>query len=115
MRDAARDRLPELRGHQPAGAKFCSECATPCAGAARPATTATPAAPAPPTATAMQPDAVAERRLVTVLFADLVGFTAFAEGRDAEEIRELQDRYFEPSARSSAGTAAPSRSSSATR
>ncbi len=29
-----------------------------------------------------------------MLFADLVGFTAFSEGRDAEEVRELQDRYF---------------------
>ena len=32
---------------------------------------------------------------MSVLFADLVGFTAFSEGRDAEEVRELQDRYFE--------------------
>ncbi len=38
---------------------------------------------------------VAERRLVTVLFADLVGFTALAEGRDAEETRELLSRYFD--------------------
>ena len=32
---------------------------------------------------------------MTVLFADLVGFTAFSDGRDAEEIRDLQTRYFE--------------------
>ncbi len=37
---------------------------------------------------------VAERRLVTVLFADLVGFTPFAEARDAEEVRETLTRYF---------------------
>ena len=30
-----------------------------------------------------------------VLFADLVGFTTFAEGRDAEEVRETLSRYFE--------------------
>ena len=37
----------------------------------------------------------AERRLVTVLFADLVGFTPFAEERDAEEVRETLTRYFD--------------------
>jgi class 3 adenylate cyclase/tetratricopeptide (TPR) repeat protein len=37
----------------------------------------------------------AERRLVTVLFADLVGFTPFAEERDAEEVRETLQRYSE--------------------
>jgi class 3 adenylate cyclase len=38
---------------------------------------------------------VAERRLVSVLFADLVGFTTVSESRDAEETRELLSRYFE--------------------
>jgi class 3 adenylate cyclase len=38
---------------------------------------------------------VAERRLVTVLFADLVGFTTISEGRDPEEVRELLSRYFD--------------------
>jgi class 3 adenylate cyclase/tetratricopeptide (TPR) repeat protein len=38
---------------------------------------------------------VAERRLVTVLFADLVGFTIASEGRDAEETRDLLSRYFD--------------------
>ena len=37
----------------------------------------------------------AERRLVSVLFADLVGFTALSESRDAEEVRELLSRYFD--------------------
>jgi class 3 adenylate cyclase len=32
---------------------------------------------------------------VSVLFADLVGFTTLAEGRDAEATRELLSRYFE--------------------
>src|SRR5204863_5383570 len=36
-----------------------------------------------------------ERRLVSVLFADLVGFTPLSETRDAEEVRELLSRYFE--------------------
>ncbi|HVM30953.1 MAG TPA: adenylate/guanylate cyclase domain-containing protein [Candidatus Limnocylindrales bacterium] len=38
---------------------------------------------------------MAERRLVTVLFADLVGFTPFAEERDAEEVRDTLSRYFD--------------------
>ncbi|HET7727074.1 MAG TPA: adenylate/guanylate cyclase domain-containing protein, partial [Candidatus Limnocylindrales bacterium] len=32
---------------------------------------------------------------MSLLFADLVGFTTFAEGRDAEETRELLTRYFD--------------------
>jgi class 3 adenylate cyclase/tetratricopeptide (TPR) repeat protein len=38
---------------------------------------------------------VAERKVVTVLFADLVGFTSASEGRDAEDTRELLTRYFD--------------------
>jgi len=38
---------------------------------------------------------IAERRLVSVLFADLVGFTTLSESRDAEEVRELLSRYFD--------------------
>jgi len=38
---------------------------------------------------------VAERRLVSVLFADLVGFTPFAEERDAEDVRDTLTRYFD--------------------
>ena len=38
---------------------------------------------------------VSERRLVSVLFADLVGFTTLAEGRDPEAVRELLSQYFE--------------------
>jgi len=37
----------------------------------------------------------AERRLVSVLFADLVGFTTASEARDAEDTRELLTRYFD--------------------
>jgi len=64
--------------------RFCGECAAPLTEGARPAAVPV-AAPAP----------VAERRLVSVLFADLVGFTPFAEERDAEEARELLTRYFD--------------------
>jgi class 3 adenylate cyclase len=37
----------------------------------------------------------AERRVVSVLFADLVGFTTLSESRDAEEVRALISRYFD--------------------
>ncbi len=33
--------------------------------------------------------------MVSVLFADLVGFTALSSTRDPETVREIQDRYFE--------------------
>jgi class 3 adenylate cyclase/tetratricopeptide (TPR) repeat protein len=60
--------------------KFCGECGT---------------ALATRTASTTAPSPAAERRLVSVLFADIVGHTAFSEGRDAEDVRELLSRYFE--------------------
>ena len=71
------------------GAKFCSECATPLAagGAAR-------ERPQPPAA-AERDESVAERRLVSILFADLVGFTPYAEERDSEDVRDTLSRYFD--------------------
>jgi len=71
-------------------AKYCAECAAPLQGAAPAALAATRVA------AVVQPQtATAELRLVSVLFADLVGFTALAEGRDAEETRELLTNYFD--------------------
>src|ERR1700675_4771359 len=72
-------------------AKFCGECGTPVSPAATSgsgvvAASARTSAPSAP---------VAERRIVSVLFADLVGFTTLSEGRDAEDTRELLTRYFE--------------------
>src|SRR3954471_701479 len=66
----------------PAGAKFCGECGTPLAAQAG-------QAPAAGT------EGVAERRVCSVLFCDLVGFTTLSESRDAEEVRELLSRYFD--------------------
>src|SRR5205085_2408487 len=56
----------------------------------------TPLGAAPPPA---QPAPAAERRLVSVLFADLVGFTSLSETKDAEEVRELLSRYFDTCSR----------------
>ncbi len=65
----------------PPNVKFCGECGTSLVAQAAP----------PPVSVATQ----AERRLVSILFADLVGFTAASEGRDAEDTRELLTRYFD--------------------
>ena len=79
-------RCPECGYPNPSTVKFCGECGTPLVSTAQ---HAAPAAPAPSAAPA------AERRFVSVLFADLVGHTTFSEGRDAEDVRELLSRYFE--------------------
>ncbi|HET7676899.1 MAG TPA: adenylate/guanylate cyclase domain-containing protein [Candidatus Limnocylindrales bacterium] len=72
------------------GARFCGNCGTRLSEDAG-APAGIPPGPAP----GARPAPVSERRLVTVLFADLVGFTTLAEGRDPEEVRELLSRYFE--------------------
>src|SRR5436309_2626492 len=92
------------------GRKFCGECgaklltACPSCGAANPpdvkfcgecgASLRDAAVAARPAETARAP-AAAERRLVSVLFADLVGFTTLSESKDPEDVRELLSRYFE--------------------
>jgi len=68
-------------GNEP-GEKFCGDCGA--------ALSAQPKVSAP-----QPPSPAAERRLVSVLFADLVGFTTLSESRDAEEVRELLSRYFD--------------------
>ncbi len=73
------------------GERFCGECAAPLPAAVVPGRP--PAAGAEPPGPGPRP--LAERRLVTVLFADLVGFTSFAEERDPEEVREALSRYFD--------------------
>jgi class 3 adenylate cyclase/tetratricopeptide (TPR) repeat protein len=67
--------------------RFCNQCGTPL--------DEQPAQSAPAAESVPVPQAVAERRLVSVLFADLVGFTSASEKRDAEETRALLSRYFD--------------------
>ncbi len=74
-------------GYDP-GDVFCGECGAPLASSAAPARAARPGVP-------VAGSPIAERRLVSVLFADLVGFTPFAEERDAEDVRDTLTRYFE--------------------
>ncbi|HEY3247790.1 MAG TPA: adenylate/guanylate cyclase domain-containing protein [bacterium] len=68
-------RCPNCGRDNPEDAKFCAYC-----GAAL-------TSPAVPTASE-------ERRIVTVLFADLAGFTTLAEAMDAEDLRTIVARFY---------------------
>ncbi len=76
----------------PPTSKFCGECGSALVpgvvpgsvpGAVAGTDRSTPAEP------------YTERRLVSVLFVDLVGFTGFADDRDAEDVRSVLGRYFD--------------------
>jgi class 3 adenylate cyclase len=64
-------RCPNCGQENPAGARFCFSCGTPFE----------------------TPVAREERKVVTVLFADLVGFTSRAEQMDPEDVRALLAPY----------------------
>jgi len=68
---------------------FCGQCGAALDGLVgeQPGAAAAPAA--------ADPLRSAERRHVTILFADLVGFTSLSDQRDAEDVRDLLGRYFE--------------------
>jgi class 3 adenylate cyclase/tetratricopeptide (TPR) repeat protein len=76
--------------------RFCDECGTPL-DQRSPAVALAPAGREPPIAAvgSGSPGQLAERRVCSVLFCDLVGFTPLSEARDPEEVRELLSRYFE--------------------
>ena len=61
---------PSCGAAAPEGARFCSSCGHPLNARAD------------------------ERRIVTVLFADLVGFTSLSEAADPEQVKNLIDRTF---------------------
>ncbi len=89
---------PSCGASNSATSKFCGECATPLVagvGAANAASASATGTPSSASAAAPTNAPIAERRLVSILFADLVGFTTLAEGRDAEDTRELLSRYFD--------------------
>ncbi len=86
---------PQCGAQNPPAAKFCGECGTPLAGSGQAAAPATSGTPGPPERLGLAAPPTAERRLVTILFADLVGFTPFSEARDPEEVRETLTRYFD--------------------
>jgi class 3 adenylate cyclase/tetratricopeptide (TPR) repeat protein len=63
---------PSCGAENPAGAKFCNECATPLTPARLVAE---------------------ERKVVTALFCDLIGFTATAESADPEDVHKMLSAY----------------------
>jgi class 3 adenylate cyclase len=65
---------PSCGQENPDDARFCNACASPLAAAA--------------------PESREERKIVTVLFVDLVGFTARAEELDPEDVRAILTPYY---------------------
>jgi class 3 adenylate cyclase/tetratricopeptide (TPR) repeat protein len=84
---------PGCGASPPMDARFCEECGSAVAGvgADEPSVLGAPV----PASFGPLPGAVSERRVCSVLFADLVGFTSLSETRDPEEVRELLSRYFD--------------------
>jgi class 3 adenylate cyclase/tetratricopeptide (TPR) repeat protein len=66
---------PACGNENPDGAKFCNECAAPLG---------------PP----VEAPALEERKVVSVLFCDLVGFTAASERQDPEDVRARIRPYY---------------------
>ena len=102
----------------PAGARFCLECGQRVASSGAPAATSADTVPTAPKPVAAVSDAgqrlrtytprhlsekilkarsalEGERRQVTILFADIAGYTSLAEQLDPEEVHQLIDRCFE--------------------
>ena len=106
---------PARQTADPPTNKFCSECGQRLRGApssaAEPALTATELLPATPSRSA-SPEAYTpkhlaekiltsrsamegERKLVTVMFSDVSGFTAMSEKLDPEDVHSIMERVFE--------------------
>jgi len=94
---------PHCGAENPTGKRFCGECGSPLLEAS--STSVPRTQPSIPVATAPIVDTITsapnervgvqeERRLVTALFCDLVGFTPLSEQLDPEEVRDIQTKYF---------------------
>lgn len=98
-------RCPRCSFDNPIGAKFCGRCGTklgnlcPSCGASNPegfafcGTCGTRLTTTDAPAVASQP--TEERKVVTVLFADLTGSTTITERLDPEQMRAIMSRFFE--------------------
>lgn len=68
-------------------ARFCQNCGAPLAGEPRERPASPPVEP--------EPRGTRERKVATLLFADLVGFTSLGESRDPELVQAIVARAFE--------------------
>jgi class 3 adenylate cyclase/tetratricopeptide (TPR) repeat protein len=91
------ERCPSCAAPIVRGFRFCGSCGVPLVADASPPPAAAEAHHGEPISGRVGETAVptAERRFVSILFADLVGFTTLSEDRDPEEVQELLARYFE--------------------
>jgi class 3 adenylate cyclase/tetratricopeptide (TPR) repeat protein len=79
-------------------AKFCGECGSPISAGTGVSAPSRPLGTFDSKVETPTRDGLpAERRLVSILFADLVGFTTLSESRDAEEVRDILTHYFDTS------------------
>src|SRR3989442_6253571 len=103
---------PACQSVNPPTNKFCSECGQRLAGTAPAPAPAAAVAPAAPPARFASPESYTpkhlaekiltsrsaiegERKIVTVMFSDVSGFTAMSERLDPEDVHSIMDRAFE--------------------
>ncbi|MBI1818289.1 MAG: nuclear transport factor 2 family protein [Deltaproteobacteria bacterium] len=80
-------RCPSCAADNPPGSRFCNGCGAALVGSRQ---TAVGSSPLP-----LTPNPISEaRKVVTIIFADLVGSTSLHERLDAESVRRLMDRYY---------------------
>ena len=80
-------RCTQCGGDLPPRSAFCPACGTPVA--------VVPAAKPGYVDTEPEPASSGQRKLVTILFADLAGSTGLGEQMDPEQMREVMQRYFD--------------------
>ena len=105
-------RCPQCGAEVASGSRFCGQCGAKLAAAPPEAVTAAPPPASAATAAERRPASYTpkhlaekilsnrsalegERRVVTVLFADIAGFTAMAEKLDPEDVHRIVDRCFD--------------------